>query len=1285
MTAAALLITTAVGATAEPADVGDLPDPTTLPPAAPVTPQPGSDAPDAGGASTDIQDAEGPTTVFVEVTAPTTREALAVSQLDGLSPQGRTEASTAESVVEQAADTVVAALPDDTQVLYTSTHGLAGVALTADAAALRELAERDDVRSITEIVPMERTSNGGSNLFTGASAAWQGVDGLDGLTGEGQTIAVIDSGVDFTHATFNADTAAAAAYPTTLDEEAERYFATTPTWPQGNVVGGWDFVGRAYVGSSGPAAAPDGNPIDEGAAVCRPGGGGGHGTHVAATAAGRGVTAGGTTFEGDYAALGEEDQKQMIVGPGSAPGADIVALKVFGCDGVTSFSGDALDWLLDPTNEIAQRVTVVNMSLGGALAPVDATTSRRVQQLTEAGKVVVISAGNSSDVHDVGGSPGNSNASLSVANSISDTTDYVAAKVSVAGGPEQGVGGQYSEAFTFPDGPVGPLDAVTLTPGTLPYNSGCEPYTAADRERVAGKAVVLAWDDTTTPLPCGSAARAQNASDAGAGGTIFTATRETFSAGLAGTDAVPTFQMIGSATRSLLAYEPTTGVISISTPFTITFDSSTYQRGVAVPDLADTLNPGSSRGVHGSFGSTKPDVAAPGTGINSAAVATGNGSAIKSGTSMAAPHAAGIVALTREANPGWTAAQVKAGVMNTAVHDVVVDGTPFGPQRVGSGRVDAVAATSTSVIAYDSENRDGVSVGFGVVELVGPTELTRTVEIFNGGDAATTLDASYRAQTEVPGVAYRLSPESVTVPPGGTATLDVTLEVTDLDAVERTIDPTMSSTDPITNTPREYLTVPQGWIELTGAPEVETLRLPVSAAVKPASETVAGPITFGTAQTTSTAFGIAGRGVDTGGYTSMVAPFNLLATSPQIDPDGPAAAQSADLRSVGVSQYRVGEEPYLALGIETWGPWATLGASSSTFLVGVQTPRGLYIVTLRKAGSNPTFGDRSVVTLRAPNSTTDIRTEFVNGVPATVDTNTFDSTVAVLPVSLTALGYTPAQVAAGVDLRLIVASPQEQISNLSFRTGSGLTFGGGSSAVFEGLPGTSIDVTRSAPAPATPPPPTPGPWDPTPPANAWRPHPPERRSSCSTCTTRQASRARSSTSATSCHRSPPTNASSTSRPPTSSTPTSPGWRTRRSRPGGTPPPARSSDPWHPSHATPWPHSSTAWPSPRTTPRPRRHRSSTSPPTTSTSRRSPGPSRQASPPVGTHRPARSSARWPTSTATRSQPSSTATPTTPASTSTATPHPRQPSSPTSPPPRSTSARSAGSPTTASPPDG
>ena len=77
----------------------------------------------------------------------------------------------------------------------------------------------------------------------------------------------------------------------------------------------------------------------------------------------------------------------------------------------------------------------------------------------------------------------------------------------------------------------------------------------------------------------------------------------------------------------------------------------------------------------------KPDVTAPGVSIASAGMGTGTGLPILSGTSMAAPHTAGVAALVEQAHPSWKKVEYwKAAIVNTAD-----PGKVLGSQVVRSG------------------------------------------------------------------------------------------------------------------------------------------------------------------------------------------------------------------------------------------------------------------------------------------------------------------------------------------------------------------------------------------------------------------------------------------------------------------------------------------------------------------------------------------------------------------------------------------------------------------------
>jgi subtilisin family serine protease len=110
--------------------------------------------------------------------------------------------------------------------------------------------------------------------------------------------------------------------------------------------------------------------------------------------------------------------------------------------------------------------------------------------------------------------------------------------------------------------------------------------------------------------------------------------------------------------------------------------------------LANILCVGSStstdsRSAFSNYGLTSVDLFAPGSGILSTVNDAPTAYAMLSGTSMASPHVAGTAALALAANPGATAAQLKAALM------VSVDPKPaFAGLSVTGGRLNAATAAT---------------------------------------------------------------------------------------------------------------------------------------------------------------------------------------------------------------------------------------------------------------------------------------------------------------------------------------------------------------------------------------------------------------------------------------------------------------------------------------------------------------------------------------------------------------------------------------------------------------
>jgi subtilisin family serine protease len=664
-------------------------------------------------------------------------------------------------------------------------------------AALAQLPEVKTFRTLSQKYPL----NSSGVPLIGAPEVWN--DAGLGVTGEGISIGIIDTGIDYNHSNFGGSGDVddfETNDPTVItDTQTADFFGAGF-----KVAGGYDFVGDAYDGFNDPTPDPD--PLD-----CD-----GHGTHVAGTAAGFGVNTDGTTFTGPY--TGTVDFDNLRIGPGAAPEATLYALKVFGCEGPTNFTDLAIEWAVDPDGDgdLSDRLDVINMSLGSVSGDPFDSTAVASDNAALAGVIVVASAGNSGDSYYITGSPGTSSRTLSVASSVDERSVFDGFRVNtpaeIAGVKPAAV------SVNFDWRSFDPITATVYYSDTL---TSCSAYTPEQSALVTGTVVLINWADGQ----CGSGTRANNAEAAGAVGLIIADNGEPFSLLLAGNQTLPTLSTPKSVGEEI-AVATESGDVEVTL-------SSEYLNAIKLddPDFVDTISDFTSRGPRRGDSFLKPDIAAPGQTVFSAAVGSGSEGSSLNGTSMAAPHVAGVMALLRAIYPEWSVEELKALAMNTANNDLFSgtqrSGDTYGPGRIGSGRVSAPNATNTAVIAYEASGAGLVSVSFGKVEVLSTETrtLTKTVTVDNKGDTEATYTVAYDAHLDQPGVGVSVSPESVTIAAGASETVTVVLTA-DGSAMNRGVTEATVRDVQGLDLPRHYIAEVAGYLTLT--PEVITLQAALS-------------------------------------------------------------------------------------------------------------------------------------------------------------------------------------------------------------------------------------------------------------------------------------------------------------------------------------------------------------------------------------------------------------------------------------------------------------------------
>jgi subtilisin family serine protease len=605
------------------------------------------------------------------------------------------------------------------------------VAVRIEASRLQELSALPGVRAVRPVRNYQMHLGSTVPYIGAATVQATGVDGT------GVVVAVLDSGVDYTHRNLRGPgTVAAYTDAYGVNTADPRNKTRDGLFPTDKVIEGFDFVGESW--PNGPLA-PDPDPIDFD----------GHGTHVADIIA-------GFSLDGFH--------------KGVAPGASVLALKV--CSSVsTSCSGiallQAIDSALDPNgdDDLSDAVDVINMSLGSDYGQREDNLSEASNVAVDFGVVVVAAAGNGGDRPYILGSPSSATRVISVA----QTHVPAATTIPLIINSPPTISGSYGNTATLDFAPVS--SAVT---GDVSFiGRGCPAESIAPGspedpylDNPAGKVALIDRGSCAISLKIDRAARA------GAVGVLI---------GLVAAGDAITF-IFGGGTQfvpSLVITQATANLIraNIGSPVNVTISPV-----FAIP-LVSSMVSSSSRGPSYSENAIKPDIAAPGASV-SAVAGSGTGQEAFSGTSGATPMVSGSAALLIQAYPQRPPSEIKAILMNTANTNVFTNpGTLPGVlapvSRIGGGEVRVDQALSSKTAAWDAKTETG-SLSFGYEPASDVIELARQVTVSNYSNSRRTyaVTPSFRyASDAASGAVHVIAPSTVTVPAHGTRTFRVSVTI----------------------------------------------------------------------------------------------------------------------------------------------------------------------------------------------------------------------------------------------------------------------------------------------------------------------------------------------------------------------------------------------------------------------------------------------------------------------------------------------------------------------------
>lgn len=486
----------------------------------------------------------------------------------------------------------------------------------------------------------------------GSDTAW-----LEGYTGAGSRIAVIDTGTDTDHQSFQAE-----AFVHALEENASQagmsyadYIETLDLLDEEEIA---SLLDKLHIHEKSPKLTAKDlyfneklalgyNYVDSSLNITHDyDSQGEHGSHVA------GISTANRFLKQNGSFVSAAETVNVC---GVAPDAQLLTMKVFGQNGGAFES----DYMVAIEDAILLGADAINLSLGSS-APgmsTNKTYASLLDSLQETDTVVVMSAGNSGSWADAATTNGylyNDGVSMdTVGSPASYTNSLSVASVNNRGsvGKYFTVGEQsvvYDESAGYQNAPMASLDTSADQTGTvLPYIlidgfGTAEDYQGLD---LTGKVVFCSRGSTSF------FEKANVAASLGAAATvIYNNTAGVIHMDLSGylytAPCVSILQSEGAAIRAA----STAATTDAGLPY-YTGEMTVYgKNGVSIdPSAYYTMSDFSSWGVPGDL-SLKPEITAPGGNIYSVNGLVPGGTAYEtmSGTSMAAPQVAGLTALVAQ-------------------------------------------------------------------------------------------------------------------------------------------------------------------------------------------------------------------------------------------------------------------------------------------------------------------------------------------------------------------------------------------------------------------------------------------------------------------------------------------------------------------------------------------------------------------------------------------------------------------------------------------------------------